>query len=855
MIKKTGIFVLAFIMAFSSVVCIPFLASAEDTVAESEEVLLLKGIGILDDDLDMRQPVTRGMYANYVARLYGTATPSTAAAVAYTDVKADDTFCSAISLLTGAGLLNGCGDGTFKPEIPVTMTAAAKVLVDMLGYRYKANISGGYPIGYNVVAQELGLFKGIDPSQDYVYGNDFALLLYNAIDVDVLSQNGIISKDGDTSIDFEKVKGRTLLNKNLDMYLEEGVIEANSVTNLTDASLGKNQLIIDGSAFKSDNPQYWQMVGCYVEYVYYQPENSNERVLLYAVPEKDSVLTLSREDFISIDGLKIEYTAENGKTKKAVLSSKADFVYNGRVTSFNKSYFDNLKVGEIRLIENTNDSDYDVVMIENYSSFVVDGINVSQMRIDDGITQLHSVSFDSANYDAAHIFDSSGNAVEFESITKGSVVSYFVNGRYLKAYVSKRSDTGTIEAVNTANDEKEYILNGTAYTEPSGYAGKTAEAGDYVTIYVDAFGYVADIKEGVSSDFVAGFMLQGKRIEKSMSTAYGFNIYTLQDKTVELYAADRIDYNGVSTKIEDMPAELPQSAVCYKLNADGKISALKTPVERENYEDGGLFTLYSKTKSYKYGYMLDSKVCWDQTTAMFSVPDIEGDITEKMISTMTVSDMSDRTYYTVDAYGLSADDSRLKVLLVYGGSSVSIPKGENLATIVSLSHTLDENDAEVYSTSVLVEGVAKEFVIDNDVEGIASPADFKPGDSFRYGTNAEGKIHMVDMVYTANDGWLSENPQYYPVDGNKDVVLDYGKVIDNDGTYIRLSFDDTPYTGVIQDYYAMPMGHYTAVTVVTVGARGCTVTKGKIQDAAVGDYIINYRNIMAAVGCVLIKTE
>lgn len=855
MIKRTAIFVLAVIMAFSSVVCIPFLASAEDTAVESDEILLLKGIGILDDALDMRQPVTRGVYANYVARLYGTVSPSTSAAVTYTDVKADDTFCSAISLLTGAGLLNGCGDGTFKPERPVTMTEAAKVLVDMLGYKYKANVSGGYPIGYNTVAQELGLFKGIDSAQAYVYGNDFALLLYNAIDVDVLTQSGVISKDGNTSIDLEKVKGRTLLNENLDMYLEEGVIEANSVTNLTGASLSKNQLIIDGFAFKSENPKYWQMVGCYVEYVYYHPENSNERVLLYAAPEKNSVLTLSREDFISIDGLKIEYTAENGKTKKADLSSEVDFVYNGRVTSFNKSYFDSFKVGEIRLIDNTGNGKYDVVMIENYSSFVVDGINTSQMKIDDGITQLHSVSFDSANYDAVHIFDSSDNSVEFDAITKDSVVSYFVNGRYLKAYVSKDSAVGTIEAVSTTNGEKEYTLNDTVYTEPAGYAGGTAEAGDYVTIYIDAFGYVADIEEGVSSDFVAGFMLQGKKIEKSMSTVYGFNIYTIQDKTIELYSADRIEYNGVSTKIEDMPSELPQSAVCYRLNAEGKISALETPVEREGYEDGRLLTLYSKTTAYKYGYMLNSKVCWDQTTAMFSVPDIEGDITDKMISTMTVSDMTDRTNYTVDAYGLSADASRLKVLLVYGGSSVSIPKQENLATIVSLSHTLDENDAEVYSASVLVEGVAKEFVIDNDIEGIASPADFKPGDSFRYGTNAEGKIHMIDMVYTAKDGWLSENPQYYPVDGNTDVVLDYGKVIDNDGTYIRLSFDDTPYTGFIQDYYAMPMGHYTAVTVVTVGARGCTVTKGKIQDAATGDYIINYRNIMAAVGCVLIKTE
>lgn len=194
--------------------------------------------------------------------------------------------------------------------------------------------------------------------------------------------------------------------------------------------------------------------------------------------------------------------------------------------------------------------------------------------------------------------------------------------------------------------------------------------------------------------------------------------------------------------------------ICYELNADGKVRAIETPVSRDDYPEGRLTTILPKSSGYYYGRMFDSKMVFDNaSTAIFPVPNIEGDITENMISAISSSDISDRISYTVEGYALSASDTRLKALLVYGGATSTIPKEENLATIVSVSHTLDEKDAEVYTASVLVEGVAKEFVLDDEISGIASPADFKPGDSFRYGTNAEGKIHMVDMVYTAKDGW------------------------------------------------------------------------------------------------------
>jgi len=114
MMKKISLFCLIIVMIMTSVVCVPFASATEtEVVSESSEIKFLKAIGILDDELAMDTPVTRGVFAKYTARLLGEVPESTAAAQNYFDVTADADYCNGISLLTKVGLLNGYGDGTF----------------------------------------------------------------------------------------------------------------------------------------------------------------------------------------------------------------------------------------------------------------------------------------------------------------------------------------------------------------------------------------------------------------------------------------------------------------------------------------------------------------------------------------------------------------------------------------------------------------------------------------------------------------------------------------------------------------------------------------------------------------------
>lgn len=68
-----------------------------------------------------------------------------------------------INLLYSTGIINGVGNGNFKPEDNVTYEQAIKMVVLSLGpNEQEANKLGGYPKGYLTMADNMGLNKNIN---------------------------------------------------------------------------------------------------------------------------------------------------------------------------------------------------------------------------------------------------------------------------------------------------------------------------------------------------------------------------------------------------------------------------------------------------------------------------------------------------------------------------------------------------------------------------------------------------------------------------------------------------------------------------------------------------------------------
>ncbi len=116
------------------------------------------------------------------------------------------------------GIINGHGDGTFKPEQKLTNEQFVKMLVVALGY--EPSVAGVYPTGYFAKATQLGITKNLDlTGTDDAKRSDVAVMVYNALNIPIMYQDGYgsfvsyIIADGKNGV--EKITLRIKLDNQL----------------------------------------------------------------------------------------------------------------------------------------------------------------------------------------------------------------------------------------------------------------------------------------------------------------------------------------------------------------------------------------------------------------------------------------------------------------------------------------------------------------------------------------------------------------------------------------------------------------------------------------------------------------
>jgi hypothetical protein len=80
----------------------------------------------------------------------------------FTDVNSDHWAYRYIQEAVKEGIIEGCNDGTFRPDEDVTNEQLATMLVCSLGYKMYATARGGYPSGYVRYAKTLGITEGFN---------------------------------------------------------------------------------------------------------------------------------------------------------------------------------------------------------------------------------------------------------------------------------------------------------------------------------------------------------------------------------------------------------------------------------------------------------------------------------------------------------------------------------------------------------------------------------------------------------------------------------------------------------------------------------------------------------------------
>ncbi len=424
------------------------------------------------------------------------------------------------------GIINGYDDFTFGPDDPVTYEQALKMVVCMLGYQTDAEAKGGYPEGYRSEAGSLDLQKGISGIE---YGANaprevVAQIMYNALEVKLRENNG----------KKWELTDKTILNDYLDVYKVKGTVvgveestTAECRTKLSPGQIAVNdsktdeEHIIDYTTYTSSLTTMTAYLGQTVQIYYRLDDDDKFLVEIDNETYHNEEITISSFDIVSYSDRSIKYYPDDGTKTKTIKFDKGDFSvrYNGRAVSDplefageKYSLEDALKIwlspssdffiyGTARIIDSGADGSYNILDIYDYDTISALSTPISpDYLISDKTWAGYSLPLDPEAIDYKYALTRDGKDITPSSIKAGDVITYAMtlDGKYITAYVTSGSVTGTITAINTdaeTAEDRTISIDNVKYHVTRRFTDyienkekRTLETGMQITAYTDYLG-------------------------------------------------------------------------------------------------------------------------------------------------------------------------------------------------------------------------------------------------------------------------------------------------------------------------------------------------------------------------------
>ena len=102
----------------------------------------------------------------------------------FSDVESSHWALGYITIGVEDGFISGYGNGSFGPDDSVTYAQAVKMLVSAAGeeYELEAQRNGGWPTGYNIVGDALGITDNVFKNNvDEISRGEASIMIYNAL--------------------------------------------------------------------------------------------------------------------------------------------------------------------------------------------------------------------------------------------------------------------------------------------------------------------------------------------------------------------------------------------------------------------------------------------------------------------------------------------------------------------------------------------------------------------------------------------------------------------------------------------------------------------------------------------------
>ncbi len=512
-----------------------------------------------------------------------------------------------IEVCASLGIINGMGDGTFKPDDPVTYEQMLKMTVCMLGYGPVAELKGSYPDGYISEANDLGLLDGISGQgfHDGAARGVVAQVVYNALEVKMAqTHEGLTTGTNRTLLaDYlktEKIKG-TLV----------GVEE--SVTADCTQTLGFGMMDVLGS----DGRENVLSFANYTKDVNEVSKNLGQALTVYCRDSASSfyreviaidyetahnrVIDISSFDIDSYNGTQLQYFEGSTRRTERISPNEISIRYNGKLIGNNErvELTDNYGnsqsftaqdavrewldpngrfyiYGSVKLVDSGDDG-VDMIEILDYDTLVAYARpTAADYRIQDRLLKTHYIQLDPNSVDYTYTITKNGSTISVTDIAANDVLLYAssLDGKVITVTDTAKPVTGSITSINES--EKKITINGESYRVSDACReyvktedGRDLKSGVSGTFYVDALGTIAYATLTKESALPYAYIVSAV-IDIETNTGYvtaymssgssgGAQVYPL---------ATRVTVNGTTIKDTDAISLLRETSAASNKDAD-----------------------------------------------------------------------------------------------------------------------------------------------------------------------------------------------------------------------------------------------------------------------------------------------
>lgn len=742
----------------------------------------------------------------------------------FDDVPVDHWANGYINLAVSHGIIEGDGDGNFRPNDPISYAEAMTIMVQATGYSISAEESGGYPQGYIKVGTANGLAKNVQGSAyEKISRGNVAYLTTNALEVPLMEQTSFGPNDR------YEVTDKTLLKDRLNVTKAKGQITAIENTSLTGSSkLGENQVEIDGELFETVYNMN-DLLGYNVEYYIKDDKTDKNIILAMPIKSQNSDVSISSDLFSKLTKKNgnnaVEYFQDenSSKTTIAEISEDAVLIYNGKRADMDTNLIDmSDKSGTITLLDTNKDGKYNIVFVRSYENIVVD--KVSSTRITDKYSDRTLKLDENVDYKLVK---------GLEEITLNDLNEYDV----LSVYASLDSDlydiavtTKTVEGKVTSKNSDGLVIDGERYKIAPNYTASIAVGSEGV-FHLDIDNKIAAVDGSVNLSSNYGYLTRAYYSQNEDKAS--FRIFTMDNKEVTFDGNDKIKYNGKNgVKAEDVikgingDGTTAKQLVTYTVNADNKLTVIETATD--NTATGEVsadkFTKNYVLEDAKYSKSLSKlgNVRIDEDTVIF---DVQENTEEYAIRDMSV--FEDKQTYNAIVYDMTENYTAKAIVLT--NAQFSATATAPLAIVKDVTSAANDDDEQTDLLVALVDGKEVSLYAENDTILNKGEGKLEKGDLIQYKTNSKDEIVGVRLLLDIQ----SKDTEAFNTP-DEDLVTVYGKVTRKFSSSLNVSIN-----GGSESNYSIPEDAVIYVVDTTTSKNNITV--GDMSDIQIYDEDDNNR--------------